>query len=193
MRGEVMCFGEVGAEVLSAAHVAGEIATYEAAGFNEILLRINSGGGDVDEAWRISGEVQAVRRRGLQVNAVLEAAADSAASLIALSCDTVLALPTASMLLHRSSPADGWENFDGDDLSAMRKKCGKTDALAALVYSAKAASNGKPRPAAYFATLMNGSTLLDALKLLDLGLVDEVIRGGLRTPSAVGPPQAGAA
>lgn len=127
----------------------------------EIVLRINSPGGEVWEAMAILNMLGAHRAR---VVAVVDGLAASAASFIAASCDETVMSPGSQMMIH-SPHAISWGNA-----AEMRKTAVFLDTLEESmveVYTAKAGAQD-------WATLLSEETWLTAAATVDLGLADRV-------------------
>lgn len=127
----------------------------------EIVLRINSPGGEVWEAMAILNMLGAHRAR---VVAVVDGLAASAASFIAASCDETVMSPGSQMMIHSPSSI-AWGNS-----AEMRKTAVFLDTLEESmveVYTAKAGAKD-------WATLLGDETWLTAASTVELGLADRV-------------------
>ncbi|MCW2165074.1 ATP-dependent protease ClpP, protease subunit [Microbacterium hydrothermale] len=127
----------------------------------EIVLRINSPGGEVWEAMAILNMFAAHRAR---VVAVVDGIAASAASFIAASCDETVMSPGSQMMIHSPSSIT-WGNA-----AEMRKTAAFLDTLEESmveVYTAKAGAQD-------WATLLAEETWLTAARTVELGLADRV-------------------
>lgn len=128
---------------------------------SEIVLRINSPGGEVWEAMAILNMLGAHRAR---VVAVVDGLAASAASFIAASCDETVMSPGSQMMIH-SPHSISWGNA-----REMRKTAEFLDTLEESmveVYTAKAGEQD-------WASLLADETWLTAAATVDLGLADRV-------------------
>lgn len=127
----------------------------------QIVLRINSPGGEVWEAMAILNMLGAHRAR---VTAVVDGLAASAASFIAASCDETVMSPGSQMMVHSPSSI-AWGNA-----TEMRKTAAFLDTLQDSmieVYTAKAGEQD-------WATLLAEETWLTAANTVALGLADRV-------------------
>lgn len=127
----------------------------------EIVLRINSPGGEVHEAMAILNMLAAHRAR---VVAVVDGMAASAASFIAASCDETVMSPGSQMMLHSPSSI-AWGNA-----AEMRKTAlflDKLEESMVEVYNAKAGTQD-------WASLLADETWLSAADTVNLGLADRV-------------------
>lgn len=127
----------------------------------EIVLRINSPGGEVWEAMAILNMLGAHRAR---VVAVVDGLAASAASFIAASADETVMSPGSQMMIHSPSSI-AWGNS-----SEMRKTAAFLDTLEESmveVYTAKAGAQD-------WAALLAEETWLTAAATVELGLADRV-------------------
>lgn len=125
----------------------------------EIVLRINSPGGEVHEAMAILNMFAAHRAR---VVAVVDGMAASAASFIAASCDETVMSPGSQMMIHSPSSI-AWGNA-----SEMRKTAEFLDKLEESmveVYNAKAGVQD-------WGALLAEETWLSADDAVNLGLAD---------------------
>ncbi len=128
---------------------------------SEIVLRINSPGGEVHEAMAILNMFAAHRAR---VVAVVDGMAASAASFIAASCDETVMSPGSQMMIHSPSSIS-WGNA-----AEMRKTAVFLDTLEASmveVYTAKAGAQD-------WKALLAEETWLTADATVELGLADRV-------------------
>lgn len=128
---------------------------------SEIVLRINSPGGEVWEAMAILNMLGAHRAR---VVAVVDGLAASAASFIAASCDETVMSPGSQMMIH-SPHSISWGNA-----AEMRKTALFLDTLEESmveVYTAKAGEQD-------WASLLAEETWLTAAATVELGLADRV-------------------
>lgn len=127
----------------------------------QIILRINSPGGEVWEAMAILNMLGAHRAR---VTAVVDGIAASAASFIAASCDETVMSRGSQMMIHSPS-AIVWGNA-----ADMRKGAAFLDTLEASmieVYTDKAGEKD-------WASLLADETWLTAAQTVELGLADRV-------------------
>ncbi len=127
----------------------------------QIVLRINSPGGEVWEAMAILNMLRAHRAR---IIAVADGLAASAASFIAAGCDETVMSPGSQMMIHSPSSI-AWGNA-----GYMRKRADFLDTLEASmveVYTAKAGEQD-------WATLLAEETWLTAAQTVELGLADRV-------------------
>lgn len=127
----------------------------------QIILRINSPGGEVFEALSILNMLRAHKAR---VTAVVDALAASAASFIAAGCDETVMSPGTQMMIH--SP---W-SFAGGNATELRKAADMLDGVEASIveiYTAKAGEQS-------WTALLADDTWLTAAQTVDLGLADRV-------------------
>jgi len=127
----------------------------------QIILRINSPGGEVWEAVSI---LNMLRAHAATVTAVVDGLAASAASVIAAGCDEAVMSPGTQMMIHSPSSIT-WGNA-----REMRKTADVLDVIEASIieiYAAKAGEQDWP-------TLLADETWLTAQQTADLGLADRV-------------------
>lgn len=127
----------------------------------QIILRINSPGGEVWEAMAILNLLVAHRAN---VTAVIDGIAASSASFIAAGCDETIA-STGSMMMIHSPSSIAWGNA-----AKMRKQAAfldKVEDSMIEVYTAKAGTKD-------WKTLLAEETWLTATEAVELGLADRV-------------------
>ena len=127
----------------------------------QIILRINSPGGEVFEGVSI---LNMLRAHKAKVTAVVDGLAASAASVIAAGCDDVVMSPGTQMMIHSPS------TIVWGDAADMRKAADVLDNVEASlveIYSAKAGEKDWP-------SLLSEETWLTAAAAVDLGLADRV-------------------
>lgn len=127
----------------------------------QIILRINSPGGEVFEGVSI---LNMLRAHKANVTAVVDGLAASAASVIAAGCDDVVMSPGTQMMIHSPS------TIVWGDAADMRKTADVLDNVEASlieIYSAKAGEKDWP-------TLLADETWLTATAAVEMGLADRV-------------------
>ncbi|POH63626.1 MULTISPECIES: head maturation protease, ClpP-related [Cryobacterium] len=127
----------------------------------QIILRINSPGGEVFEALSI---LNMLRAHKATVTAVVDALAASAASFIAAGCDETVMSPGTQMMIH--SP---W-SFAGGNATELRKAADMLDGVEASIveiYTAKAGEQS-------WTALLADDTWMTAAQTVELGLADRV-------------------
>lgn len=127
----------------------------------QIILRVNSPGGEVFEGISI---LNMLRAHKASVTAVVDGLAASAASVIAAGCDETVMSPGTQMMIHSPSTIV-WGNA-----SEMRKTADVLDGIEASIieiYDAKAGTND-------WAALLAEETWLPAADAVSLGLADRV-------------------
>lgn len=127
----------------------------------QIILRINSPGGEVFEGVSI---LNMFRAHKASVTAVVDGLAASAASFIAAGCDETVMSPGTQMMIH--SPIV----FAFGNATDLRKTADVLDGLESSIveiYTAKAGEKD-------WATLLADDTWLTASEAVDLGLADRV-------------------
>ena len=127
----------------------------------QIILRINSPGGEVFEGVSI---LNMLRAHKASVTAVVDGLAASAASVIAAGCDDVVMSPGTQMMIHSPSTIV-WGNS-----SDMRKTADVLDNVEASlieIYTCKAGEKDWP-------TLLADETWLTATAAVAMGLADRV-------------------
>ena len=131
----------------------------------ELVLEINSVGGDVDAA----GEIYSILTKCQNpTRAEIQSLAASAASYCILACDRVEISLAAQMMIHCAS-AGGYGNKA--DHNWMANMLNTPDDTILGVYCAKAGEERRDEIKA----LMEAETFLSATQALELGLVDAII------------------
>jgi len=128
---------------------------------SQIILRVNSPGGEVFEGVAI---LNMLRAHKASVTAVVDGLAASAASIIAVGCDETVMSPGTQMMIHSPSTIV-WGNA-----AEMRKTADVLDGIEDSiieVYTEKAGVKD-------WAQLMADETWLTAAESVDLGLADRV-------------------
>ena len=127
----------------------------------QIVLRINSPGGEVFEAVSI---LNMLRAHKASVVAVVDGLAASAASVLAAGCDEAVMSPGTQMMIHKPS------SYAWGDADALRKSAGVLDSVEASIveiYSDKAGARD-------WAALLADETWLTAKEAVSIGLADRV-------------------
>lgn len=127
----------------------------------QIILRINSPGGEVFEGISI---LNMLRAHKANVTAVVDGLAASAASVIAAGCDDVVMSPGTQMMIHSPS------TIVWGDAADMRKTADILDGVEASlieIYTAKAGEKD-------WTTLLADETWLTAAAAVEMGLADRI-------------------
>ena len=127
----------------------------------QIILRVNSPGGEVFEGVSI---LNMLRAHKASVTAVVDGLAASAASFIAAGCDQTVMSPGTQMMIH--SP---W-SFAGGNASDLRKTADMLDGVEASIveiYTEKAGAKD-------WTSLLAADTWMTAAETVTLGLADRV-------------------
>lgn len=127
----------------------------------QIILRINSGGGECYEAVSILNMLRAHRA---QVIAVVDGLAASAASVIASGCEETVMSPGTQMMIHSPSWIS-WGN--ARDFRKDADYLDKLEASLVEIYRAKAGEKNWP-------ALLEAETWLTSDEAVELGLADRV-------------------
>ncbi|HEX8419463.1 MAG TPA: head maturation protease, ClpP-related [Sphingomonas sp.] len=146
---------------VSAADFARELAAVTTP---NVVLRINSPGGDVFEARAM---MTAIAGHPANFVAKIDGLAASAATALSLACDTVEIADGGFYMIHQA-----WTFAMGnaDDLTATAKLLGKIDDVLVDGYVAKSG-----RPADEVRTLMKAETWFNAQEAVDAGFADSIM------------------
>lgn len=136
-------------------------------GGKDLLLRINSPGGDIFAAQAIYNILKAYTGK---VTAHIDGICASAATLVACGADSVVMPRNALYMIHNPAVCM-WETADSAALSKMAATLDKVKDTVVNVYSAKC---GDKVSADEVASLMDDETWMDADEALEKGFIDEV-------------------
>lgn len=136
----------------------------EQAGDRDIVVRINSPGGDVWDGLAIYNMLRSAKGK---VTTVVEGLAASAASIVAMAGDDVSIYPSAQLMIHSA-----WTIAMGnaDDFREAADVLDKIDGTLAEIYSSKTG-----RPAEEFKQIMSKDSYYNADESLELGLVNSIV------------------
>lgn len=140
---------------------------------DELLVRINSPGGDVDNGLAIYNTLLDERRAGRKVRVIVDGAAHSAASVIAMAADRVVMAETASMLVH-----DPWAYVGAGNASYLRATADQLDVSKQRLLPAYTQKTGMGEEAV--GALMAAETELLPQTALQMKFADEVLAAPAR-------------
>lgn len=168
---EILIFDPIGEGVL-AKDVASEIPK----GASELLVRINSPGGDVYQGIAI---YSALKNSGARVKVRVEGIAASAASLIAMAGDEIEMCDGSLMLVH-----EPWGDAVGTagDLQAVSEDLARLRDSFIAIYAKRSG-----RSVDDIAALMKEDRLLTAQEAVDLGFADTISAGAAAIQMSVLP------
>lgn len=138
-----------------------------ACGGKDILLRINSPGGDIFAAQAICNVLKAYKGK---VIAHIDGLCASAATVVACGADTVI-MPRNALYMIHNPMAVIFDQLDAKALTQMAATMDKVKETIVNVYAAKA---GEKSNAEEIKTLMDEETWMSADDALDKGFVDEI-------------------
>jgi len=173
MRAELRIRGPIDPNIVSEAYVSDFITRAKAAGFDGLLVTIDSTGGDVAEAFAIC---RALIECGLSTTALVEGVCESSATIVALTCDRVLARPHASLLFHELTTDAGRGNADELEAVAASVRAAR-DEFVAMYCRRTGLSPSEAR------ALIANETRLDAYEAQRLGFVHHVLGYGETDPA----------
>jgi ATP-dependent Clp endopeptidase proteolytic subunit ClpP len=130
---------------------------------NEVVVHINSPGGEVYEGYTI---YNILRNSGKKITVVIEGLCASIATLIACAGDKIIMNPTAEFMIH--NPMVGIEG-DSEDL---RKVADQLDNIKKTIIAAYKRKTNKSEEELW--KMMDSETFLSATQAKDFGFVDEV-------------------
>lgn len=150
---------------VSAMSVIGALA--EAKDAKEIKVHINSGGGDVFEANAIIAAIQAIQASKAKVTAEIEGLCASAATSIALACDTVRMAQGSLFMIHNSSTFGYGDYRDFEKTAQLLQK---VDASIVARYVEKTGKSAEE-----IQQMMDAETWFTTAEAIENGFVDSAI------------------
>lgn len=144
-------------------------ALNEVGGGGPITIRINSYGGDVIAAARMH---TIIRDYPGKVTVKIDGVAASAATVVAVAGDVVRMQETGYFMIHDPAFVFFLAQINLEDMTRMTKTL---ESIKEGIVNAYETKTKLPRPE--LSTLMTEETWMDAQKALDLGFIDEMIRG----------------
>lgn len=134
-------------------------------GTGPVTIWINSPGGDVTAAAQMYDMIMDYKG---DVTGKITGMAASAATIVAMACDTLLISPTAMMMIHKPST---YTDGNADDLKEAIKILNEVEESIINAYEAKTML-----PREQIAKLMsNGGTWMNANKAIELGFADGLL------------------
>lgn len=131
----------------------------------DLIIEVNSPGGDVWAGFEIFGLLQKIAGR---TEAHIVSMAASAATTITSACTRVLASPVAQIMIHQPSTwVDGRMNNEG-----TRQLQNFLDSIKASIINGYVVKSGGKASRKTFEKLVDQSTYMPAQDAIDLGLVD---------------------
>lgn len=163
---EIMLYDQIGLDWMTGEGVTAKDfnAAIEDAGSRDIVVRINSPGGDVWDGLAIHNMLRSAKGN---VTTVVEGLAASAASIVAMAGDDVAIYPSAQLMIHSA-----WTIAMGNssDFREVADVLDKIDGTLAEIYSTKTG-----RPSEEFKQIMSKDSYYTASESLELGLVNRVV------------------
>ena len=144
---------------------------------SELLLRVNSPGGQIDEASRCRLRLQMYQQEGGRIKALVEGMDASGSTLLTQLADDKQIADMGSMMIHEVKyPLESWGYYDEN---ALRKVARKANALAeyvvaknAMMASIYAESTGLS--VAECRRMMTAETFMSAQMAVDKGFADSI-------------------
>ena len=135
----------------------------------ELILVINSPGGDVWSGFETYSRLRQLQTEGWHVEAHVTALAASAATTIMSACDTVLCSPVGQIMIHLPSCVTGGDKHDHEESIAFLNSIEESILNGYMVKSAGKADRDQLRAA------MEAETWMPVQQAIDLGLVDGIL------------------
>lgn len=159
-------------------YVCPEIFRRALAEAGDVLVRIDSPGGDVIAGSCIYTALREHAARGHRVRVLVEGMAASAASVVAMAGTEVEMSPTAYMMIH-----DPWTHVAGSP-AELRECAAQLDEIASGIVDAYELRTGMSR--AHIRKLMQDETWMSARTALKMGFIDRIAYAGDAVPDEDG-------
>ena len=135
-----------------------------------ITIRINSYGGDAVVGMTIHNRLRELARSGIQLTAIVDGVAMSAASVIMAACDTVKVNETSLVMIHRCSSLL-WGYYNADELAEQVEPMRAYDRALASAYTRKTGIDEDE-----ILKMMSDTTYLTGKEAVEKGFADELIQ-----------------
>ena len=135
-----------------------------------ITIRINSYGGDAVVGMTIHNRLRELARSGIQLTAIVDGVAMSAASVIMAACDTVKVNETSLVMIHRCSSLL-WGYYNADELAVQVEPMRAYDRALASAYTRKTGIDEDE-----ILKMMSDTTYLTGKEAVEKGFADELIQ-----------------
>ena len=164
---DIYCYGTVGddwGECFTASDVKDQLANCP----GDVTIHINSGGGDVFQAYAISSIITQHRKShpGCKVTTLVEGIAASAASFMGLTADEVVMAPGALMMIHRAA------TYVFGNSEQLRKAADDLDKTASGIVTLYENKTGKSEEE--ITAAMEAETWFTDQEAVEFGLADRV-------------------
>jgi ATP-dependent Clp protease protease subunit len=137
-----------------------------------IILRVNSIGGIVTEAFAMVNALTERREAGAEVVAYVDGIAASAAAYLLTAASRVVMPENAFIMIHR---VRGGGRGNADEIATVADLMRRMDEQLARAFAAMSARRGKSKTEAdYLASFASGDRYLDASEAIEWGFADEV-------------------
>lgn len=135
-----------------------------------VTIRINSYGGDAVVGMTIHNRLRELARSGIQLTAIVDGVAMSAASVIMAACDTVKVNETSLVMIHRCSIIL-WGYYNADELAEQVEPMRAYDRALAAAYVRKTGIDEDE-----ILKMMSDTTYLTGKEAVEKGFADELIQ-----------------
>lgn len=135
-------------------------------GYKNVTFRINSYGGDSTSGILIHNRIKAMKAH---TTAIVDGVAMSAASIIAIACDTVKMNPASLLMIHKNWMFM-WGGYNADNLQEPLNMLNGYDSAAAAAYAKKSGKSDKQ-----CLKMMSDVTYLTGREAVEQGFADELI------------------
>jgi ATP-dependent protease ClpP protease subunit len=153
----------------------------------KIVININSTGGDAFESLAIAATLREASRAGKHVTSKVHGIAASAASLVAVSANTIEMEAAAFMMIHRALLLTLGNAPDHEASAAALRSL---DDGIADTYAAATAARGKAKSREFVLAEMDRERWFTAAEALEFGLCDVVVPVNAAAPAAPPAPEA---
>lgn len=140
-------------------------------GCREILIRMNSYGGDAGVSSMIHNRLRELARNGAKLTCQVDGVAMSGGSIIMCACDTVRANPSSLIMIHKC-----WctviGGYNADELRQMAEENDAWDKMQVECYRRKTGLSEEE-----LLQMMSETTFMTGREAKDKGFVDELLEG----------------
>ena len=138
---------------------------------SEIVIRMNSCGGDVSVAVLIHNRLRELAHNGKKLTCIVDGVAMSGGSLIMCACDTVKVNPSSLIMIHKC-----WSfvigAYNADDLRNMAKSADEYDKAQVTIYARKTKLSDT-----VLLHMMADTTYMTGKEAVEKGFADELLEG----------------
>lgn len=138
-------------------------------GCKNLLVRINSYGGDAGVSNTIHNRLRELSRDGCKVTCVVDGVAMSGGSLIMCACDTVRVNPSSLIMIHKGW-SFLWGGYNADELKEEARTMDAWDKMQVEIYKRKTGMSDT-----VLLHMMSDTTYMTGREAVEKGFADELI------------------